>query len=207
MESIKQARKIKIKYIPPLVTLVVVIVLGLCYWFVFQPLIWQLMKGGNLDLASKEKELKGLEAYSEKQKEIVGNYKLMSDKDKVYQILPEQKDIPALFAQLEAIALDNGFRPLYLEVSGALGLAGDIKSLTVGRRKPLFIEKQSRSDLPEGVKEISLNYKIDEGEYENLKNFLRDLESNTRLFDVTSIQYHEKMKTYNMVLNTYYIED
>ena len=95
----------------------------------------------------------------------------------------------------------------FFAVIGALGLAGDIKSLTVGRRKPLFIEKQSRSDLPEGVKEISLNYKIDEGEYENLKNFLRDLESNIRLFDVTSIQYHEKMKTYNMVLNTYYIED
>jgi len=66
--------KININYIPSLATLIVVIILSACYWFIFQPVILEMSGGGKLDLSSQQKRLEVIKAHLADQKKLIADY-------------------------------------------------------------------------------------------------------------------------------------
>jgi len=120
--------------------------------------------------------------------------------------LPSEKEIPALFGQLEDLAHQNSFVPLYIETYEELGLKGDFNELVEIKRKLLIIESGMTPSLPEDVGKITLNFKMTDGSYRNLKDFLVDLENSGRLLDITSINYHQNLNSYELSLDTYYMK-
>jgi len=200
--------KININYIPSLATLIVVIILSACYWFIFQPVILEMSGGGKLDLSSQQKRLEVIKAHLADQKKLIADYGgiAASDKEKINKILPSEKEIPALFGQLEDLAHQNSFVPLYIETYEELGLKGDFNELVEIKRKLLIIESGMTPSLPEDVGKITLNFKMTDGSYRNLKDFLVDLENSGRLLDITSINYHQNLNSYELSLDTYYMK-
>ncbi len=90
--------------------------------------------------------------------------------------LPIKEDNSSIFGQLQALAQDNN---LSIEVFGVQNL-------------PI-----TKSNL--GVLQVSLKVI---GSYENFKNFLRGVETNIRVMDLSSLKIGRT--DYNVVLNTYY---
>lgn len=205
----KQPAKIKIKYIPSVVTLIVVVILGLGYWFFFQPIVLQLSNGGILDTANKARQLSTLMDYLAKQKTLVSEYEKISAKEaaSVASMLPSEKDIPSLFVQLEALAKEGGFAPLYIETDEAAALASDANSSRAIKKRPVITDTDDILSLPRGVKKVTLSFKMGEGDYSDLKNFLNRLENNQRLLDVSSLRYFAKINAYDLTLNAYYIDE
>lgn len=200
-------RKINIKYIAPVVTLVVVIIIGLAYWFIFQPMVWQTSRDGGLDLSAKERELQVLENYFSSQETFLENYQSVKDKEKIVKILPSERNIPSLLNELEALAEDSGFAPMFMEISSSLDISGNTATASRVVRRPLILDQDASLNHLEGIEQFNINFKITEGDYSDLKKFLLSIEDNLRIIDVISIRYHNKIKSYDLSLRTYYLAE
>jgi len=93
--------------------------------------------------------------------------------------LPTKEDASAIFGQLQALSQANA---MSIEVFG-------LQNLPV-----------TKSGL--GVLQVSLKVA---GSYENFKNFLRGIETNIRVMDLSNLKIEKS--SYNIVLNTYYQEN
>jgi Tfp pilus assembly protein PilO len=107
--------------------------------------------------------------------------------EKTSYILPDSEDIPNLIVQLEALAFEQG---LILE-------------------KIEFTPIKQESENIENYQILSVNIRLI-GSYPGLKNFLKAVEENMRLMDISSINFstpsEESLQIFefDLSLNTYY---
>ncbi|MBU1132564.1 type 4a pilus biogenesis protein PilO [Patescibacteria group bacterium] len=106
---------------------------------------------------------------------------------KILEILPQEKDLPDIFLQLEAMAEKNN---LFMNM---INVAEDAAM-------------ETEEGAPAKIKKLNLNMNLSGGDYFTLKSYLNDMEKNLRLMDVQSIVYSPESKTFNLSVNTYYLE-
>jgi len=93
-----------------LITFVLVILLAAgSYYFILEPKYQEVGVGGKYNLDTLKMELAKRESYLASLKKLNENYQKVSqtDLDKLNKILPEEKDIPGLFNQMQNIAEAN----------------------------------------------------------------------------------------------------
>mgnify|MGYP000985493738 CR=1 FL=1 len=115
----------------------------------------------------------------------------IADLDKFNEVLPDDYVKEALFGELEEIITQNGF------VVNSISLSDS----------GLSIENEEEANSKEKVGSLSINLSLSAINYNNLKNLLRLLESNLRLFDVTEINFDPGGNGVELILSTYYYKN
>ncbi len=140
-----------------------------------------LIKNQQEVLRQRQKELSEL-------KSIKVSYEDLEDSSKrILEILPDQKDLPSIFVQLEALAHSHN---LFL---GTIDIAGDTA-----------FEDEEQNLNSSKLHKLNINLSLTGGDYFTLKEFLLDVEKNLRLLDIKSIVFTPESNTYNLIINTYY---
>ena len=131
-------------------------------------------------LNNKKAELQKLEEMIGKINELVSVYKEKETEiEKVWQILPKEKDISGLLVQFESLAAQSGL------------ILGAIDFSEVEEQIQKAAEPSEETQQKEPYKTLSVSIRIT-GSYNAFKNFLSNLESNLRLTDVQSINFVSK---------------
>jgi len=103
------------------------------------------------------------------------------------QVLPDERDLPSVFVQLEALAYKHN---LFLS------------TVDIAAEQSTGEEKRKKDKVE--LHKLVINLSLSGGDYFTLKNFLNDVENNLRLLDIRSIVYSPEGNTYNISMNTYY---
>ena len=115
----------------------------------------------------------------------------IADLDKFNEVLPDDYVKEALFGELEEIITQNGF------VVNSISLSDS----------GLSIENEEEANSKEKVGSLSISLSLSAINYNNLKNLLRLLESNLRLFDVTEVNFDPGGNGVELILSTYYYKN
>lgn len=181
----------------------IVFLLGL--WFFIVPKYRSIF---NQTISPKEK---AEEQYLEKNRDLTDIKKLISaynnisatDKEKIYLIIPDEVDTEGLIRDMEDMARNSG---LVLESVRAEAVA-EKSSDSAGS----FIQQQPTGDnekkLPQGVGAVKIEVNLIGTDYYSLKDFLKIIENNLRLFDVDSISFDPVKESTNLKITTYYLKN
>lgn len=139
-------------------------------------------------IAQKATALEQRQAELEKLKSTKINFaQLEGPAQKIVEVLPMSKDLPAIFVQMEALAVKHNLFLASLDVA-------DDKDAAAGKKR-----------LP--LQKIIINISLTGGDYFALKGFLADVEKNLRLLDVRSLAYAPDTKSFNLALFAYFYND
>jgi Tfp pilus assembly protein PilO len=159
------------------------------------------------ELATWQDKLKETQDQKTKLVNLKQKYESLSNEEqKITEALPSQEDIPSLLVQVEALASQNG---LILDSINLSSLEETKKSKTSTQASPV----PPVGTLEVGSKPITIDLALS-GNSGALKNFLKAVESNLRLMDVTSVSFGESaataplttsgLVTFKVSLNAYY---
>lgn len=162
-----------------------VLVVG--YLVLLHPIVLQLVPGGALDpkphqdeLAARQDRLAQLEALERQYADIP-----QTDLQRINRFLPGDTDVPSIVTALEEIA----------------GLAG---------MQLVAVDTNPRKDAVPGlptVGALDVAVSVAGGDYPRLLAFLRGLESNLRLFDVTAMAFQASSGVFAINLRAYHLID
>ncbi len=195
----KENRQFKLallRYYKWLTLLIVIIIVAASYYFIFEPKYQQVGVGGSYNTRTLTIEISKRQDYLRQLEKLVQNYQQINQAQiaRLEHILPEQKDVAGLFVQFETLAKKNNFVLAGITITEAADEASQGKSKT----NPPLIKKLNVSLNLVGV-EIS-------NSYNEVKNFLDDVEKNLRLFDVNAVYFDADSTNYSVELFTYYFD-
>ena len=156
-------------------------------------------------------QLKLQEALDTKQKltELKKTYlKLQEDEERIMDAIPDREDLPGLLVQLETMASQNGLILNSLDftypepekivkapvVEEEVDISGKKSASSVSVVPSASAAEQV---VPSSVKILAANISLTGG-YPALKNFLKAVENNLRLSDVTAISYSQQESSSNL---------
>lgn len=206
-------KKLFVRYFNFIAAASFVIILFLGYQYVVLPVIQNIKVGGTANLRVKEKEIEALSRYLQELKEMKSEFESVSreDLDRLNQILPSEKDIPGLMVQLQRIAQKNKLflQNISFSTSETASSAGGENERT-GANPENGAPGGENSGLgqEDSLRELRISFSVSEGDYEALKKFLSDIETNMRIFDVYDIRFGNTQEgPYAFNLITYYISE
>lgn len=184
-------------YFNIITVLVVIFVLVISYFIVIQPKYTETMDSIKVTLEQQQKlynsqqiKLNNLQAVAELYKKIPA-----ADLKKFNSVLPNNYIKERLFGELEEIITQNGF------------ILSSIKILeNKGENQPAS-PAEGEAAVPavsSNVGTINLELSISAIDYAGLKNLLRTLENNLRLFDITEVSFSPNDNSATLILSTYY---
>lgn len=167
---------------------IMLIILGLGYYFVLEPKYLEIKAGGRFSLETAQQKLEDYKNYSNNLNQVISNYQKIDSQQlaKIKAILPTDKEVADLFIQMQ----------------------------NLGGRHNFLISDISLNDVTDTAKnagskvkkmEVTLNLAAKSGTgYQSLKELLSDLEYNLRLFDVNAVHFNPQSAAYSVSLYTYY---
>ena len=179
-------RLIFARFYKVITAVLVLLILGAGYYFILGPKYRETGQTSRANLVLAQTELEKRKKYYADLQQLVANYQKISPAEvqKLKLILPEGKDIPGLLVQFQALATKNNLLLASINFNDA-GPASD----------------------KEKIKKMSISVELLGGHansYTEVKNFIASLETNLRLFDVSSIFFTPDSATYSMTVSTYY---
>lgn len=159
--------------------------------------LYKEVKSFRKGLEIKQEELRGVEELLVKIKELKAIYEENKDEAKrAFYAIPSGEDLPNLIVQLEALASING---LILEkVDFGQPAAEGVKWGPGGEEKEIVVKE---------YKTMNVTLEVT-GTYESLKSFLKSVEENIRLMDITSINFSASAEggafSFGVSMNVYY---
>ena len=114
---------------------------------------------------------------------------LEQSSQKILEVLPEDKNLPEIILQLEELAKKNNLT---------------MTNINIAEDKPVAENNQNAKKVT--IKKVILTTNLSGGDYFTLKNYLMDIEKNVRLLDIQSLAYSPVNNSYDLMLNTYYLE-
>jgi Tfp pilus assembly protein PilO len=181
-----------IDYFKWLVTLLMVVILSVGFFFIIWPKYKQVTK--KIEAAGRTLEIKRqqLTSYLKGLNELNDNFKNVSSADlsKVDEILPTADGTEDLYTQLEVIVKNNGLILTSLNIAAPeeSGITGDDESVV------------------RQVKQIKITMSVSGVNYGSLKGLLRSLENNLRLMDVKQVTFAPAEETVALELITFYFD-
>jgi len=191
------------KHIKILVFIEIVLVFVIGYMFLIQPKLSEL-SASNKMLKDKNLELQKIQEYLVTSKNLNEDYqKIKTDNErqleKLLIILPNDKELPELFAQIEALAIKQNLIVGNISVNSS-------SNISSSEKKNQNTEQATKnSDLIREI-EVSVSILSDDGSYDKVKKFLDAMETHIRLIDITSFSFDEKMTSYSIVFKTYFLK-
>ncbi|MFA5886338.1 MAG: hypothetical protein WC863_01005 [Patescibacteria group bacterium] len=182
-------------YSNALIAVILILFLAAAYWFLLYPKFLTIQS--SLKTAGEEtqnlyniywQKLVNLKSVNESYKKISA-----VDLQKFNSVLPDEYVPERLFGELEEIVSRGGW------------LIGNISLKPVKIAAPaLFSSSTPITFSNKKLNAISVSLSISAIDYQGLKNLLKILENNLRLFDVTSVSFSPSSNSVNLVLTTYY---
>lgn len=173
--------------------LIIVLALALLWYFLFWPALRQTLQGRK-DLTSWEQKLAQAQESKKKLDDLKIKYQTVQDEEsRILQAVPPSKDIPGLLVQMEALASQNGLILSSLNFvypESESGVRASIIEIEEAEGYGSGTAESGGVSLPAGVKVLSVTLSLN-GDYNSLKNFLRAVENNLRLTDVSKINFDE----------------
>jgi Tfp pilus assembly protein PilO len=195
-KNLKLNSKIDVNYIlsnyfPLIASIIFFVVLGAGYLFLIDPYLDEIKLQISQDIATEKNygviQQQKINKLIE-QREAFDKINI-KELEKIDYILPKEEDIPNLFAQIEAIAKEYSLLLTSISTSN-------------------YNEETKNGEIvkpPNSVKKVLVSITLDGGsDYEALKNFLKALEFNIRLLDISSINISSDFRVYNINCITYY---
>lgn len=175
------------RYIKIFTSFLVLAIFALGYYYVIVPKYESIISEYDLEGLFAKKTQK--EGYLTDLRALSRSYGAINQEDikKLYQILPKEKEIANLFAQLQAIAEKHDLA-IY---SMGINEAGD----TV------------RKEEDSGIKKLSISLDVTARDYFALKEFLNSIELNLRLFDINAVYFSRGATSYTINMFTYYLSE
>lgn len=193
------------KYLKFVVLIEILLILGFGYLLLIGPQLNKL-SDLNSNLKNKKDQLKILEDYQNQTKNLENSYAKIknakiSELGDLKNILPQEKDLPELIAQVEALTLYQGL------ILGNITINNSGTSQTEKQNKQNTEEQKSIEN--ELIKEIEVSVTIlgGDGTYEKVKKLLDAMENHIRLIDITSFAFDEKMTSYSIIFKTYFLKN
>lgn len=160
-------------------TIIVVVLIALGFVFLINPKITEIRSFGILNLRQTQDQLSTSKENLRITSSIVDQYRQLSGDElqKLKAALPADSELPAMFVQVEAIALSSGLR---LNNVSFTNTASTASSTTT----------KSAASGPAGLRQMQVSFTVVGGHgYASLKNFLATLETSVRLLDVQALTY------------------
>lgn len=198
-----------INYFNWLILAFVLIILALGYFLFIQPKYKQIAR--ELDIISVSKEGKYIERQEYlnqllKLKEVYYNIK-KNDTNKIKIFLPDYHGTEDILSQLEFIALRNGLLLKSLQIKKDKEEALSQKAT---KEKKITTDEKVGAISPGGLEsevgKIEIGMEVVGVDYAALKNLLKTIENNLRLYDISSINYSPAGGSLTITLSTYYLE-
>ncbi len=170
---------------PYLTALVVLLITASAYFLLLMPKIGDLMSGGKYDTKVAEARLDEAVAYKDKLTTLGKQYdKIDSAKlARLAAAIPAVVELPHFFTEFDRMAAASGF------ILTGIDAAAEAKD-------PSFPGRRS----------IKLSVGIKGQGYVNLKNFLANLETSARIYDVQSLGFTANAVDYSILMKTYYLD-
>lgn len=187
------------------------------YIFLLSPIVQELKQQRSENSLMREAEQEKLSLYLKELEGALQEYATFTDeKLAVFKnILPEEEDLAGIFFEMQEIAKKNRLVVNSIEITPvseqivdareaddilsqkSVALAGDSEAASVSGAGVSLIAK---------VKKLNVSLVILGGTYADLKNFLRDIEKNIRLFDVYDISFGSvNGGPFTINIRTYYL--
>lgn len=179
-------------------TLTVLVVLTAGFFVVIKPKIADIQTSGIARLEQTRAQRDSVAESLRLTRSIVESYRIVNARDieKVRSALPTSADLPAMFIQVEAVALSAGLR-----------LSNVSFTLAAPARRGASAE--TAKETSSGFQQLQVTFTVAGGRgYVSLKNFLSTIESSVRLLDVQSLSHNPvkagEEETYTMNAISYY---
>ncbi len=172
------------------IIILVNILVGIALLFVFADPLWNSIKVLRAEIDKQNEEISKVEELLVKVQELEAEYQETGGEaiEGILEALPEEKDLPYLINQFEAMAVNNGL--LMESIKFSEDIKSDKKSTQQSSQMDEF-SASSNSDSQEVISpfpyltvEMTLS-----GSYEGFKTYLEDLESNIRLMDIKDVDF------------------
>ncbi len=191
--------KTTLKYFNLFVVLIITVLAAAGYYLFLEPEFKQIKPKSDLDEVEQYRDY--LNNYLLKLQEMETLSREITDdvSDKIEKILPDNQDIPGLFVQLQAIAVENGL------VLNSIDIAEDEEEPEeAAAGAGLAITTSAGNE----IKRLNIAMDITGATYDKLKSFLSMVEYNLRLFNVDEIAFdvsENSALSYIVNLKTYYL--
>lgn len=155
------------------------------YLLLIHPIVLNLLPGGEYDVGIKQQELTARQDRLAELEGLKTSYDNIpkSDLDRLEQFLPPESDVPNIMVALEELAEGSGMQLLAVDSNP--------------RKDPVMPNV--------GAVDVALS--VAGGDYPRLRAFLRGLESNLRMFDVTALTFQTSSGTFALNIRAYYVVD
>ncbi len=173
----KWYHRILVRYWFVIIIIVMIALFSFEYFFLIQPKVKKTKNGKALDVETHEKILKQQKQY-----------------------LRDLKDLKKKADQLEEGDLEK------LDYV----VAKDVDLPKILNKIDILIKQSNLEVLKYGVGwedgEITMNFGFTNGDYQKVKDFLKDIEKNIRIMDVTSISLKEVGNLVSLTIKSYYLK-
>lgn len=208
-KKVGQSSRLKLfsfRYYKVITAIIVLLIVVSSYYFVLQPKYNEVSIGGRYNLSSLQEDLSNRQNYLTQLQNLNNNFDKISaqEKIKLEKILPRESDVPGLLVQLESLALDND-----LLLEGVTFNEVPRITQTNSRRsnRGVVVEEEEANPL-DNIDKVVVNLNLRSlsgGSYAKVKEFVENLESNLRIFDVSAVFFTPDSPSFSISLVTYYL--
>lgn len=186
-------------YFNLIILAILVVILSLAYFFLIGPklkmttaIMQENIESQKRLYTEQERKLRDLKTVKRIYEEIVP-----ADLTKFNNVLPDSYVKERLFGELEEIIVRQGF------ILGSITLTSDQQDLAEGIPLPEMSADNGDATLV-NVGQISISLDVSAIDYGGLKQLLRTLEANSRLFDIKSLTFGAEADSVQLEMVTYY---
>jgi len=194
-----------INYFNFLVLALGVIIFALGLWLLILPEYSQFVKANEQAKSNLQIELDAKSSYLNSIRNLKKSDQLISpaDKEKIAAMVPTGNDASKIITEMEAIVLKNGavLNSINLDQQGSGHTSVLSSDVGVTTEPPPGIFEQ----LPQGVNRIKIDISLGSVSYPILKNIIKTLENNVRLFDIANINFSPTENKAILEIYSYYL--
>lgn len=131
------------------------------------------------------------------------------DRKKIQEMIPADDKATNLIPEIESIISRNGavLNSIKIEPVEAGAPANAAPGAAAGEKTAASLAGIFSGALPAGVKLIKIEISFDSVSYQVLKNILKSLENNLRLFDIANISYTPQSSSAALIIYSYYLAE
>lgn len=198
MEKPKKIKKLTAgKTISSIMVAAAILIFGLGYYFYVKPASDLTTELSGQDILTLQVKLGEREIRLINVKKAIQSYVNPSDETiiKLNEALPSEPGEIDLFVNLTSLIEQSGLRVESIKIS-----------VSTEKEIPLALQALGTAPVSK-VKEVNINVSVDGMSYTNLKRFIRNIESNSRLLRLNDLTFNPTSSSYNTVLTAYYLEN
>lgn len=173
--------------LPALLSLVAIVVLAAGGYFLYTQFLDYQALSSNVD--SLKSQIDAIEQKISSLKTLENQYQEASTQaEEIPAVLPETSDIPNLLVQLENIAYQKTGMAMDQISLTMVGEGGEIAAVNAAELTPEEIALIEGTIESQDYKTLNFSANLS-GTYQNFKNYLKAIETNQRVIDITSISF------------------